>query len=356
MKKRNQNWNKIGKPLFLFLFLGLTAYWGWQVRESLILQYAGEWGQLGGFLRWLMGYVFILAGLLLLGWLNFRGPYQWWQVKRGGKWLYRSWMLTLLFILYQLLQWSTSFQADLVEENLLIASLCLLFIGGFVSIAALIQNRNQQTRLLQVQTAAELKALRAQLNPHFLFNALNTIYSQAVPLADQSLAEHIQELSGILRFSLQQAQKEFVPIREELTFLQRYIALQEARLARPEQLQVWIEWDETSGQIPPLLLLPFIENLFKYGFSSIEHEPAKLELLIEENELSFYAENNVSTTEQPSTGKGIEQVRRRLALCYPDAHSLDIVSGEGTFKLRLQISLGRGRKDVEEQGNQKRYQ
>lgn len=339
MKKRNQDWNKWGKPLFIFLLLGLTAFWGWAVRESLILQYGDEWDQLAGFVSWLLGYVFVLAVLLLLGWLNFRGPYQWWQERRDRKWLYRSWMLIFLFLIYLTLQWTTSFQEDLVEENLLIALLCLLFVWGFVSIAALIQGRNQQSRMLQAQTAAELRALRTQLNPHFLFNALNTIYSQAVPLEDQSLAEHIQELSGILRFSLQQAQKELVPIQEELTFLKRYIALQEARLSQPEQLNVMIDWDETEGHIPPLLLLPFVENLFKYGFSSMTHGSAKLELRIEENELSFYSENDVHDIRQPSTGKGIEQVGRRLALRYPGAHSLDIVSEGGKFKVSLWIRL-----------------
>lgn len=342
MRKRNQNWTKLGKIIFFFLIVSLIAFWGWQIRESLILQYGGEWDQLAGFLRWLLGYVFILAGLLLLGWLNFRGPYQWWHEKKGQKWIFRSWMLILLFLLYLLLQWTTAFREDLVEENLLIALLCLLCVWGFVSIAALIRSRNQQTRLLQAQTAAELTALRAQLNPHFLFNALNTIYSQAIPLEDQRLAEHIQELSGILRFSLQQAQKEFVPIEEELTFLKRYIALQEARLAQPEQLQVRIDWDEGPGQIPPLLLLPFVENLFKYGFSSMNQKQAKLELIIEENKLSFYAENGLNRRVQPSTGKGIEQVRRRLLLRYPGAHSLEILSGEETFNVSLQIRLSGG--------------
>lgn len=333
------DWNKIGKGIFIFLVLAILTYWSWQLRESLLHQYGGEWDRLGGFFRWVMGYVFLLGLLFLVGWLNFRGPYQWWQERGQRKWLYRSWMVLLLFVIYQLLQFGTGFQIELVEENLLIASLALLFIWGFTAIAALIRSRNQQTKLLQQQTAAELSALRAQLNPHFLFNALNTLYSQAIPLADESLAEHIQELSGILRFSLQQAQKEFVPVSEELTFLRRYIGLQKARLANPEQVKVDLSWDEKEGKIPPLLLLPFIENLFKYGLNSRNNGQAQLELLIEENVLRFYSENDLNLNNQPGTGKGIEQVRRRLDLRYPGSHKLEIIQHDGKFRVSLEIIL-----------------
>lgn len=286
-----------------------------------------------------MGYVFILLGLILLSWLNFKGPYQWWGTPPNTKWTYRSWALILFFFLYLFLHWITGLQVDLVEENLLVATIAFAIVMGFTFVGGLIRNKNQQTKRLQQQTAAELQALRSQLNPHFLFNALNTLYSQAVPLQDQSLAERIQELSGILRFTLQQAQKEFVNIEEELTFLNRYIGLQQARMAKPEQIQVDIQWDQSEANIPPLLLLPFVENLFKYGISPQQEMQGSLSLHIEEGELNFATANPISSLQEKGTGKGIEQVKRRLALRYPDRHHLFIEQKEGQFKVHLQLEL-----------------
>lgn len=332
------NWSPWG---FAVLLLGLVTFWGIQLHESLTLQYAGEWDQLGGFLRWLMGYVLILLGLIVLSWLHFRGPYQWWGSYPKTKWVYRSWALLLFFFLYLFLQWTTDFQVDLVEENLLVAMLAFGFVMGFTFVAGLIRSRNQQTKRLQQRTAAELQALRSQLNPHFLFNALNTLYSHAVPLEDESLAERIQELSGILRFTLQQAQKEFVSIEEELTFLNRYIGLQQARMAEPGLVDIDIQWDQSEANIPPLLLLPFVENLFKYGISPQQETPARLSLSIEEGMLIFSTTNPISPTQQKGTGNGIEQVRRRLALRYADRHQLSITQSDAQFKVSLRLELDR---------------
>ena len=333
--------SKWGPWVFAILTVGLGGFWAWQLYESLTLQYAGEWDRLGGFVRWLMGYVFILLGLIWLGWLNFKGPYQWWRIKPESSWAYRSWALLMYFFIYLFLHGITGFEVDLVEENLLVALLAFIFIMGFTFVAGLIRSKNQQAQQLQEQTAAELQALRSQLNPHFLFNALNTLYGHAVPLEDESLAAHIEELSGILRFSLQQAQKEFVSIEEELTFLRRYISLQQARLPHPEAVEIDIQWDQSEAEIPPLLLLPFVENLFKYGISTQEDKQAFLSLVIEESNLTFTTYNPVLSTLPKGTGKGIEQVKRRLALQYPDRHKLSIEESDDQFEVQLKLELDR---------------
>lgn len=336
-----KKWNKWSPWGFWTLVLGLSIFWGIQLHTSLTLQYAGEWHQLGGFLRWLMGYVLILLGLILLSWLNFKGPYQWWGIPPNTKWTYRSWALLLFFLLYLFLHWITGLQVDLVEENLLVTMIAFVIVMGFTFVGGLIRSKNQQTKRSQQQTAAELQALRSQLNPHFLFNALNTLYSQAVPLEDESLAERIEELSGILRFTLQQAQKELVSIEEELTFLNRYIGLQQARMAEPERVHIDIQWDQSEADIPPLLLLPFVENLFKYGLYPQKETQASLSLCIEEGELTFSTANAIFSIEEKGTGNGIEQVKRRLALRYPDRHQLSIEQKEGQFKVYLRLELDR---------------
>ncbi|MEM6802615.1 MAG: histidine kinase, partial [Bacteroidota bacterium] len=277
-----RRWNNASIWSFTILAIVLGSYWGMQLHESLTLQYAGEWHQLSAFISWLMSYLMLLLGLLVLGWLNFKGPYKWWGIHTQTKWTYRSWALLLYFSIYLLLDWITGQAVDLVEENLLVALAAFGLVMGFTFVAGLIRSKNQQTKQLQEQTAAELQALRSQLNPHFLFNALNTLYSQAVPLEDESLAEGIQELSGILRFTLQHTKKEFVSIEEELTFLKRYISLQQARMAKPQSMDIDIQWDEIEAEIPPLLLLPFVENFFKYGLSCKDDQQLKLNLHIEE--------------------------------------------------------------------------
>jgi hypothetical protein len=336
--KQLNKWSPWG---FVILLLGISIYLGVGLHKSLTLQYAGEWDRLVGFLSWLMGFVVILLVLMLLGWLHFKGPYQWWGIHSQTRWIYRSWTLLLFFSLYLFLQWATGLQVDLVEENILVAMLAFAFVMGFTFVAGLIRSKNQQAKRLQQQTAAELQTLRSQLNPHFLFNALNTLYSHAVPLEDESLAERIEELSGILRFTLQQAQKEFVSIEEELTFLNRYIGLQQARMAEPERVQIDIQWDQSEAQIPPLLLLPFVENLFKYGISPQKETQASLRLSIEEGELTFTTVNPISSTKQKGTGTGIEQVKRRLALGYPNRHQLFIEQKEGQFKVYMRLELDR---------------
>ncbi|MEZ4777714.1 MAG: histidine kinase [Bacteroidia bacterium] len=336
-----KNLNKWSPWGFSILVIGISIFWGVRLHKSLTLQYAGEWDQLGGFLRWLMGFVVILLGLVLVSWLNFKGPNQWWGIHPQTKWIYRSWALLLFFFLYLFLQWATGLQVDLVEENTMVAILAFAFVMGFTFVAGLIRSKNQQTKLLQQQTAAELQALRSQLNPHFLFNALNTIYSHAVPLEDESLAERIEELSGILRFTLQQAQKEFVSIEEELTFLNRYIGLQQARMAEPERVHIDIQWDQREARIPPLLLLPFVENLFKYGISPQKETQVSLALYIEEGELTFTTVNPIYSTKQKGTGNGIEHVKRRLALLYPDRHQLSIEQKSGQFNVHMRLELDR---------------
>ncbi|MEO1417644.1 MAG: histidine kinase [Bacteroidota bacterium] len=338
MKKPFPKWIHPTRLVCFGLATVLIVYVSDQLYASLRFQYAGEWDQLTGFVMWLSGYLLIGGVLLLIGWGNFRGPYTWWQANENGKWMYRSWLLLLFLVIYLFLQNRTDFQLEWVEENLLVTLLAFGFVLGFTRIAVLIRSRNQQARLLQQHATAELQALRAQLNPHFLFNALNTLYSQAVPLADERLANHIQELSGILRFSLQQSQKEWVDIEEEIAFLERYISLQRARLSQPECLEVHISWDESPAVIPPLLLLPFIENLFKYGLRKDAH--ASIQLDIQEGALHFYSENEIfEEGQKQGTGTGISLVQRRLDIVFPQSYQLTFGAEGKLYKVDLFISL-----------------
>ena len=290
-----------------------------QVRDGLMFQYGEDWAPLAGFFRWILGYGLIVLGLLVLGLLNFLGPYRWSKRMSHYRWFYRIWLLVLGGGIYQFLQSRTFFEPEWVEENLLVALLSMGCILLVTQVTALIYHRNQQSQLLQSQTDAELKALRAQINPHFLFNALNSLYSQALPLSDDKLAKQIHELSGILRFTLQQSKREWISLREEISFLEKYIALQTARWAQADHLDIDLELEDSSGEIPPLLLLPFVENLFVHGAVPDRSGHEAMIHLDRQGDYLHLRCSNALPARQASqgTGQGLTNVRRRLHLLYP---------------------------------------
>lgn len=341
MKPPSPSWTaKLSRPVAVMVLGSLALYWGWHLQRALTLQYAEDWSRLWGFMRWLSGYVVILGALAGLAALNLRGPYRWWYRRPELRGWYYAWLGGLGLAFYQLLQARNPGDWQWVEENLLISGLGLGLVVAFTTIAAVYQTRNEQARQLQQQAQAELRALQAQLQPHFLFNALNLIYSEALQAAEPHLARQVEELSGILRFSLTQAQQEWVDLGEELTFLQRYLALQRARLPQPERLTVDWDWDEVPARIPPLLLLPFVENVFRHSLHADPHTRARLSLRAEDGYLHFEAHNDLPAIPAPSgTGQGIANARRRLKLLLPDQHQLHIRPDDRHFSIILRLQL-----------------
>ncbi len=339
MKKPRQNWNEAGVATFVFAALALATYWGWLLRKSLSLQYADDPQELSGFVRWLMGYVAIFGGLCALGWLNYRGPFRW-LAKPQGRWFYRAWLLLLLWLLFEALQWRTMHDIELVEENLLVAALLTLGIAGLSLVFDTVRTRRERAELQQQKTAAELDNLRAQLNPHFLFNALNTLYSEAIQQGQDKLSEHIAELSGILRFTLQQSRQDTVPISEEIAFLQRYINLQQARLPDNPQrrIDVRLQHDGKPTAIAPLLLMPFVENAFQYGLHPTRPCFITIHLEAANDQLQLRVENSIIRPQtQRGAGLGIANTQQRLERLYPRRHRLIVEEEEEVFKVEMEI-------------------
>lgn len=341
MNAPKRNWSSAGLILFAVTALILALYWSYLLHRSLQEQYAGDPRQLDGFLRWLMGYVFIFAGLGFLGWLNYRLPYRFLSAW-PNRWIYRTWLLALLWVIFELLQWRTRRDIELVEENLLVAGLGTLVIAGLTLLFDAARARRERLELMQQKTAAELDNLKAQLNPHFLFNALNTLYSEAVQQKQERLAQLISELSGILRFALQQSRQEWIQVQEELDFLRRYIHLQEARLPdNPERvLDIHLDWDEQPARIAPLLLIPFVENAFQYGLHPTQSCFLRLRLEIENRRLQLRIENSVIRPKtRQGAGVGIANTRQRLERLYPGAHAFHLEESKDAFRVLLEIML-----------------
>jgi hypothetical protein len=186
----------------------------------------------------------------------------------------------------------------------------------------------------------ELALLKHQINPHFLFNTLNSIYSLALTRSDQT-AEAVMKLSDMMRYVIQDVGHESVPLSLELEYLGHYVELQQIRLSDNNTVQLQVKGDPGSLSIPPMILVPLIENAFKYGTSS--HEPAVIDILLEigHNMLKFRVINRIfGGRETPSTfGVGIQNTRQRLGLMYPGRHRLSLVNDGLQFTAELEIRL-----------------
>lgn len=188
----------------------------------------------------------------------------------------------------------------------------------------------------------ELSALKAQINPHFLFNNLNTIYSLASK-NDERTKEVILQLSDFLRYVLYDTVSEFIPLEKEVEIIRTYIELQKARI-NPEVTPVILTVEGNFGnrQITPLLLLPLVENCFKHG---IGNKFGKIQLYIglKGKQLLFTTENTIALREKSGEaengGIGINNVEKRLNLLYPDRHSLHFEEKDGLFKVEMRLEL-----------------
>lgn len=182
----------------------------------------------------------------------------------------------------------------------------------------------------------ELQQLKTQLNPHFLFNALNNIYSYTLH-SNRYGNELILKLSDLMRFILESSEKETILMTDEVRFIENYIAFEKERLGERCILNYEKRIKYPDRKIPPLLLFPFIENAFKYGSNVIQK--TEIELLIEDREssLKMIVKNSIINEKPPSTKKGLPNASRRLELLYPDHHELIISVQEKMFVVDLTL-------------------
>jgi len=188
----------------------------------------------------------------------------------------------------------------------------------------------------------ELSALKAQVNPHFLFNNLNTIYSMASN-KDERTPEVILKLSDFLRYILYDVGSETIPLEKEIEIIRTYVGLQKERVT-PEitQIDFTTEGDFCSVNISPLLLLPLAENCFKHGIGK-NPGTIKIHIGFDGEQLLFSTENCIAprekTDKKESGGIGIKNVEKRLHLIYPNRHFLEYDEKNGIFKLTMKIKL-----------------
>ena len=202
--------------------------------------------------------------------------------------------------------------------------------------------RNQQ--LQKENTDAQIRILMAQIHPHFLFNTLNNIYSQAQEESPRS-AKMLMELGSILRYVLDEGAKKEVPLENELQMIKDYIHLEMIRYDEKLDIHVSLPGRTDDVYIAPLLLLPFIENCFKHGTSKIiEHPWINLSIELDHLTLKMKLMNGKKRKdgEEPGRqGKGIDNVSSRLDLLYKNKHQLEIKEDDEVFIVNLRIDLNR---------------
>lgn len=185
---------------------------------------------------------------------------------------------------------------------------------------------------------AELSFLKSQINPHFLFNTLNNIYSMAVTKNDNT-APSIMKLSNIMRYVTDEIGENYVPLESEVQCVKDYIDLQRLRLGKKTNVILEVKDDTKDEKIAPLLLMTFVENAFKYGISNHETSDIVIKISSEGNHIMFFCQNKVFDTKRNAerTGIGIKNARQRLQHLYPEKHILGIETENGLFTVRLTI-------------------
>lgn len=186
---------------------------------------------------------------------------------------------------------------------------------------------------------AELALYKAQINPHFLFNTLNTLYALVLSGSDKTESAFVK-FSGILRYMYSQSGSELIPAEREVEYIRQYVDLQQLRLNRHTKIELTLDVTDKQVLIPPMLLITFVENAFKYGTSSDTDCTIRIRIRVDENCLQLETENAVMRRrEDENKGIGIANCRKRLELLYPGLYDLQTGEVDGKYRTFLNIRL-----------------
>ena len=217
-----------------------------------------------------------------------------------------------------------------------------LFLFLVVLFLALLLKIRDRWKLAEAEKLhAELAYLKAQVNPHFLFNTLNSIYSLALEKSDRT-PDAIVKLASMMRYVLLETSREKVPLEQELAYLSDYVQLQQTRFEGSSIVDLSISGQPEGKNIVPLLLIPFIENAFKHGINPEEPSAILIRIDIRDDQLFLLVTNKKINSPQPTpipSGLGIQNTRQRLQLLYPARFTLHIDDGVKDFSVSLTLKL-----------------
>jgi two-component system, LytTR family, sensor kinase len=299
---------------------------------------------------WLIAYLVVLNFILFEFVLPFI-KFNWKRILAG---LFLLWALLMLYsfglygwralgiavgIYFPLREHTTTMEG--VEYHVPYGFMSIIFFGIIRYTHDFRKLKETAQKLRIEKQEAELNYLKSQTNPHFLFNTLNNIYALAREKSDQA-PESILRLSKILRYMLYEAGGEYIAIEQELKIISDYIALEQLRY--DESLRVNFNYDveDMKQALPPLLLIPLVENAFKHGVSETRSLPfVDIHLSVRQRQLAFSVKNSAESfpgEERVKENIGLTNLRRQLELLYKE-YNLAVQQGEGVFTATLKINL-----------------
>lgn len=187
----------------------------------------------------------------------------------------------------------------------------------------------------------ELALMKAQINPHFLFNTINNIDILIQKDAIKA-SEYLNKLSDIMRFMLYETKTEKIPLEKELAYIEKYVELQKIRTTNPNYVKYEVKGSTGNLLIEPMLFIPFIENAFKHSENKKVENAIKIYFVIENDKIKFECENAYSADTQlkpEHSGLGNDLIQRRLVLLYPNKHTFELGNKNGVYKVNLLLSL-----------------
>jgi hypothetical protein len=216
----------------------------------------------------------------------------------------------------------------------------VLFAGVGIKLTDLWRQAEKRARDIETEhLRTELSFLHMQINPHFLFNSLNTIYGMSLKKSDNA-PKAVLKLSQLLRYMIEETGHDMVPLDQEVSYLNNFIELQKMRSGPSLLVTFKVDGNISGAMIAPMLLLPFVENAFKYGLSNNMESPIQIDLQVDRDKIIFSVINRkFENMERHSSGIGIPNVVRRLELLYPERHTLDIQDRGDTYYIKLKILL-----------------
>ena len=218
--------------------------------------------------------------------------------------------------------------------------------GFFVVISSLLKfatdwfsNERIQRSLESQKKDMELQFLKSQLNPHFLFNSLNNIYSLAYQKSDKT-ADAILKLSEIMRYMIYESNDSWVALNKEVAYVQSYIELQKLRFKDGAAVELTLNGEIDGQRIVPLILISFVENAFKHGVANDPKDPIRINIIANQKILHFSITNKKSKSNKDAMGGvGLNNVERRLQLLYPDRYKLNIVNSATHYTSELMLDI-----------------
>ncbi len=251
----------------------------------------------------------------------------------------------LIYLSYKLLDP----EKNIVVDDLVLNFAALVIIGLLSSVVKIISDWLSQQRTvsdLRTQTvSSELKFLKSQINPHFLFNTLNNLYALTLKKSNDA-PEVVIKLSDMMRYMLYECNEPKVPLQKEIDYIHNYISLESLRQSKEVDIDFKMDGDPGQLEVAPLLFVPFLENAFKHGLKDdITKGYLHIHLAISNPHLEFIIQNSkpshlrTQTTVTRPGGIGLENVKRRLKLIYPEKYKLEIEDSPTTYTTSLHLVL-----------------